>query len=133
MAIKRILLDCTDFQQIYEKYYNADTVCTTSLTQSALILRDLLPLSKRLVYTINCDTFLIPHFNLLFKPIFLPLDSFYSQDWLFWERLISSETGPLLWESFDPTGGSTPFQLKLKGGYLDFSHLGELKNIYIYH
>ena len=32
---------------------------------------------KEMVYTINCDTFLIPHFNLLCKPNFLPLDSFF--------------------------------------------------------
>ena len=68
MTIEHILLDSTDFQQIHEGYYNADTVCTTSLTQSALILCDLLPLSKRLFYTIKCDTFLIPHFNLLYNP-----------------------------------------------------------------
>ena len=60
MTIKHILLDSTDFQQIHEKYYNSDTAYTTSLTQSALILCDLLSLQKRLFYTINCDTFFFP-------------------------------------------------------------------------
>ena len=108
MTIKHTLLDCTDFQQIHEKHYNAD------LFDTALILFDLLPLSKRLVYTIN---FLTAHFILLCKPIFLHKNVgfiLFPEDWLFWEHLISLEMGPFLWESFDPTGGSTPFHLKLK-------------------
>ena len=54
------------------------TVCTIFLTQSALI--QLSPLSKRLVYTKSCDTFLIPPFNLLCKPLFLLLKHFIILD-----------------------------------------------------
>ena len=63
------------------------TVCTTFLTQSALI--QLSPLSKRLVYTKSCDTFLIPPFNLLCKPLFLLLKHFIFSLHLLNERIAS--------------------------------------------
>ena len=50
------------------------TVCTIFLTQSALI--QLSPLSKGLVYTISCDTFLIPPLTFCVNPYFYLLRHF---------------------------------------------------------
>ena len=50
------------------------TVCTIFLTQSALI--QLPPLSRRLVYTISCDTFLIPFLTFCVNPYFYHLKHF---------------------------------------------------------
>ena len=70
LTIKHILLDCIDFQPILEKHYNADSMY--NLFDTALI--QLSPLSKRLVYTKSCDTFLIPLLTFCVNPYFYYLN-----------------------------------------------------------